>query len=185
MCQIHDDWTDDEISWAITNQIIFQIMDLLYWLSFSTVLRSMLSYVSNNCSCSKYFTLWISVLLGAENENILDPIEYQIKSLTRLSQHATQIQGATPTPFMIIDERRIFIIIYNIPYERTQEQIQKVKILLTNLKRIRRRENRDLLLKLTIHAESIEDARNMQFYQALDSPVSSESVDTIEMLSKQ
>lgn len=80
------------------------------------------------------------VLLGAENENILDPIEYQIKSLTRLSQHATQIQGATPTPFMIIDERRIFIIIYNIPYERTQEQIQKVKILLTNLNRIRRRE---------------------------------------------
>ncbi|KAH7866271.1 hypothetical protein Vadar_017943 [Vaccinium darrowii] len=109
----------------------------------------------------------------------LDPEEYWMESLLRLSQHAAQIQGTVPTPFMVTDGRRIFVTNFPISYERTEEQIQEVEALLNNIKK---RQNLDLPMELTIQADSIEEDRNMQFSQDPNSPVSSEHYDGVEYL---
>jgi len=78
---------------------------------------------------------------------------------------------------MLTDGRRIFVTHYPISYERTEEQIQEVETLLNNLKK---RENIDLPLELTIQANSLEEVRNMQFSQDPDSPVSFEHYNGVE-----
>ncbi|KAH7853747.1 hypothetical protein Vadar_006177 [Vaccinium darrowii] len=109
----------------------------------------------------------------------LDPEEYWMESLLRLSQHAAQIQGTVPTPFMVTDGRRIFVTNFPISYKRSEEQIQEVEALLNNIKK---RQNLDLPMELTIQADSIEEDRNMQFSQDPNSPVSSEHYDGVEDL---
>lgn len=74
-----------------------------------------------------------------------------------LSQHASQSQGTTPSPFTITDGRRIFTTHYPLTYERTPEQPQEVETLLTKLKKI---ENLDLPLRLTIPTDSVEDKKS-------------------------
>ncbi|KAH7853537.1 hypothetical protein Vadar_003717 [Vaccinium darrowii] len=210
ICLNHDDWTNDEIDWGVTNQIIFQILDPTYWTSFPMMIRTMLSCVASTYTWNKYFTLWVSSSIGwrecerfyqpyqiwyfkptndweFEQETnplhskfvllTLDLVEYWIESLLRLSQHATQIQGTIPTPFMVTDGRRIFVTNFPISYERSEEQIQEVEALLNDIKK---RVNLDLPMELTIQADSIEEDRNMQFSQDPNSPLSSEDYDGVE-----
>ena len=101
-------------------------------------------------------------------ENILklSLTKYWIDSLIFVSQAASNIHGSAKLPFMVTDGRILFVTHFPITYQRSSTQINEALDMLLNLKK---RNNLDLPLELTMAADDVEQFWNKQYGQDPDS----------------
>jgi len=61
----HEEWFIEDTEWGITNQVIFQALVVLdQWWQFSSMIRTLLSYLAMNQKLRKYFIFWITSSVG-------------------------------------------------------------------------------------------------------------------------